>query len=49
MFNDTGAFAISGNRLCFIFATEDGTISGWNLGANPKNARKAACVATAQP
>lgn len=38
VFNDTGAFAISGKSALFIFATEDGTISGWNPGADAKNA-----------
>lgn len=29
MFNGTNDFAIQGNAAIFIFATEDGTISGW--------------------
>jgi uncharacterized protein (TIGR03118 family) len=42
VFNPTPGFAVgsganSGPSI-FIFATEDGTISGWNPGADPKNA-----------
>ncbi len=31
----TDFFVASGKQAIFIFATEDGTISGWNPGANP--------------
>jgi uncharacterized protein (TIGR03118 family) len=36
VFNYTGAFEVGpGQSAFFLFATEDGTISGWNPGANP--------------
>ena len=36
VFNYTGAFDVGpGQSAFFLFATEDGTISGWNPGANP--------------
>lgn len=39
VFNYTGAFAVGpGQSAFFLFATEDGTISGWNPGANPSAA-----------
>ena len=39
VFNYTGAFEVaSGFSAVFLFATEDGTISGWNPGANATNA-----------
>jgi uncharacterized protein (TIGR03118 family) len=38
VFNDTQAFVISGTPAVFIFATEDGTISGWNPAIDPRNA-----------
>src|SRR5216683_1339012 len=39
VFNDTKGFNIaSGKPAIFIFASEDGTISGWNPGADPQNA-----------
>jgi uncharacterized protein (TIGR03118 family) len=38
VFNDTQAFNASGKPSVFIFATEDGTISGWNPSADPANA-----------
>jgi uncharacterized protein (TIGR03118 family) len=39
VFNYTGAFEVaSGLSAVFLFATEDGTISGWNPGANATNA-----------
>jgi uncharacterized protein (TIGR03118 family) len=37
VFNDTTGFNISGKPASFIFATEDGTISGWNSSADPAN------------
>ena len=39
VFNYTGAFEVApGLSAFFLFATEDGTISGWNPTANPTNA-----------
>jgi|WetSurMetagenome_2_1015567.scaffolds.fasta_scaffold103312_1 uncharacterized protein (TIGR03118 family) len=39
VFNAGSGFEVSsGNPAHFIFATEDGTISGWNPSANPTNA-----------
>jgi len=39
VFNYTGAFDVApGLSAIFLFATEDGTISGWNPGANATNA-----------
>jgi uncharacterized protein (TIGR03118 family) len=42
VFNGTGAFSVSKNGISgsafFIFATEDGTIAGWNPGADLNNA-----------
>jgi uncharacterized protein (TIGR03118 family) len=39
VFNYTGAFEVGpGQSAIFLFATEDGTISGWNPGANATNA-----------
>jgi uncharacterized protein (TIGR03118 family) len=39
VFNYTGAFEVGpGQSAFFLFATEDGTISGWNPGANPTSA-----------
>jgi len=42
VFNGTGDFVVSKDRLSgpafFIFATEDGTISGWNPSVDPTNA-----------
>jgi uncharacterized protein (TIGR03118 family) len=39
VFNYTGGFEVSlGKSASFIFATEDGTISGWNPSANPTGA-----------
>jgi len=39
VFNYTGAFEVaSGQSAFFLFATEDGTISGWNPSANPTSA-----------
>jgi uncharacterized protein (TIGR03118 family) len=36
VFNYTGTFDVGpGQSAFFLFATEDGTISGWNPGANP--------------
>ncbi len=32
IFNGTSGFKVNGNPALFIFATEDGTISGWNGG-----------------
>ncbi len=38
-FNDVGGFELApGRSALFIFATEDGTISGWNPGVNPTSA-----------
>jgi uncharacterized protein (TIGR03118 family) len=37
VFNDTTGFNISGQPATFIFATEDGTISGWNPSADRAN------------
>ena len=34
VFNSTSDFKINGNTPVFIFATEDGTISGWNAGTS---------------
>ncbi|HLH56142.1 MAG TPA: TIGR03118 family protein [Verrucomicrobiae bacterium] len=34
IFNGTTNFAVAGGPAHFIFATEDGTISGWNNGTN---------------
>lgn len=34
VFNGTADFAVTGGASHFIFATEDGTISGWNTGTN---------------
>jgi uncharacterized protein (TIGR03118 family) len=39
IFNGTTDFAVApGKPAIFLFATEDGTISGWNPGANPAKA-----------
>ncbi len=39
VFNGTPDFALApGKPALFLFATEDGTISGWNPGANPTKA-----------
>jgi uncharacterized protein (TIGR03118 family) len=39
VFNNAGAFALTpGNNARFLFATEDGTISGWNPAVNATNA-----------
>ena len=39
IFNGSQEFAIAtGKPAIFLFATEDGTISGWNPGVNPTNA-----------
>jgi uncharacterized protein (TIGR03118 family) len=39
VFNYTGAFEVaSGQSAFFLFATEDGTISGWNPNVNPTSA-----------
>jgi uncharacterized protein (TIGR03118 family) len=39
VFNGTGGFAIApGKPALFLFATQDGTISGWNPGVNPTKA-----------
>ncbi len=39
VFNGTSDFALATGRPArFIFATEDGTISGWNSGVNPTHA-----------
>jgi uncharacterized protein (TIGR03118 family) len=37
VFNDTAGFNVSGQPAAFIFATEDGTISGWSPSASPTN------------
>ena len=37
VFNDTTGFTVAGKPASFIFATEDGTISGWNPSADPAN------------
>ncbi len=38
VFNDTTGFNVAFGKLAtFIFATEDGTISGWNSGLDPQN------------
>jgi uncharacterized protein (TIGR03118 family) len=37
VFNDTTGFNVAGKPASFIFATEDGTISGWNSSADPAN------------
>jgi TIGR03118 family protein len=37
VFNDTTGFNVAGKPASFIFATEDGTISGWNPSADPAN------------
>src|SRR5437899_7605757 len=37
VFNDTTVFNVSGQPATFIFATEDGTISGWNPSADRAN------------
>ena len=37
VFNDTTGFNVAGKPAAFIFATEDGTISGWNPSADPAN------------
>ncbi len=37
VFNDTTGFNVSGQPATFIFATEDGTISGWNPSADRAN------------
>jgi len=34
VFNSTSDFKINGNTPVFIFATEDGTLSGWNSGTS---------------
>jgi len=40
VFNGTQDFAIAPTKpAIFIFVTEDGTISGWNPGVDPKNAK----------
>jgi uncharacterized protein (TIGR03118 family) len=38
VFNGTSDFQIKGAPAIFIFATLDGTISGWNPGVNPNSA-----------
>src|SRR5262249_40394922 len=42
VFNGTANFRVSQNSqsgpATFLFATEDGTIAGWNQGVNPTNA-----------
>lgn len=39
VFNGTGGFDVAlGKSAIFVFVTEDGTISGWNPGANATNA-----------
>jgi uncharacterized protein (TIGR03118 family) len=39
VYNYTGQFDVgTGQSAIFLFSTEDGTISGWNPGANPTNA-----------
>ncbi|MDM7913663.1 MAG: TIGR03118 family protein, partial [Candidatus Eisenbacteria bacterium] len=39
VFNDTGGFELgAGNPARFLFATEDGTISGWSPGVDPTRA-----------
>ena len=38
VFNDTPGFMVNGKPAVFLFATEDGTISGWNPAADPQNA-----------
>lgn len=39
VFNGTGEFAVApGKPAIFLFATQDGTISGWNPGVNPTKA-----------
>jgi uncharacterized protein (TIGR03118 family) len=39
VFNGTSGFAVGPNKpAIFLFVTEDGTISGWNPGVDPKNA-----------
>jgi uncharacterized protein (TIGR03118 family) len=37
VFNDTIGFNVASEPASFIFATEDGTISGWNPSADPAN------------
>ena len=37
VFNDTTGFNVSGQPAMFIFATEDGTISGWSSAADRAN------------
>ena len=44
-FNSSQDFKIKGSPAVFLFATLDGTISGWNPGVNPD----AAIVAVTQP
>src|SRR5258708_648638 len=40
-FNDTTGFNVaSGKTALFLFAAEDGTISGWNSGIDPANASR---------
>lgn len=39
VFNNAGAFAVTpGKNAVFLFATEDGTIAGWNPTVNPASA-----------
>ena len=38
VFNDTTGFSVSGKPALFIFASEDGTISGWSPSADATNA-----------
>ncbi len=39
VFNGTGGFPVApGKPAVFLFATQDGTISGWNPGVNPSKA-----------
>lgn len=38
VFNGNGGFAVGGNTAVFIFATFDGTISGWAPSSNPNAA-----------
>ena len=38
VFNDTPGFMVNGKPAVFLFATEDGAISGWNPATDPQNA-----------
>ena len=38
VFNDTTGFGVAGKPAVFIFASENGTISGWSPAADPTNA-----------